>query len=55
VSLRAPVDEARVTDTAERIAALRHAESDLRDAGAIALLTLADGEPGVEVALAPAP
>ena len=54
VSLRAPVDEARVTDTAERIAALRHAESDLRDAGAIALLTLADGEPGVEVALAPA-
>jgi len=54
VSLRAPVEKCTVSDAPERIAALQHAEADVRDAGAIASLTLVEGEPGVDVTLASA-
>jgi valyl-tRNA synthetase len=53
-SLRTAVDAATFRDSADRIAALRAAEADVRDAGAIAALTLEEGEPAVDVALAPA-
>jgi valyl-tRNA synthetase len=53
-SLRTAVDAATFRDTADRIAALRDAEADVRDAGAIASLTLEEGEQAVDVTLAPA-
>jgi valyl-tRNA synthetase len=53
VSMRAAVAKAVVRDTAQRIAALRAAEADLRDAGSVADLVLQEGEPGVDVELAP--
>jgi len=52
-SLRTAVDRAVVTDTAERTAALRLVEHDVRGAGAVADLVLADGEPSVDITLAP--
>jgi valyl-tRNA synthetase len=52
-SLRTAVDKATISDTPERVAALRAAENDVRDAGAIAALTIAEGDPGIEVVLAP--
>ena len=55
-SMRAAIDRAVITDTDERIAALRQAESDLRDAGSISQLELRAGpEFVVEVELAPDP
>jgi valyl-tRNA synthetase len=54
VSMRAAVEHAAISDTAERLAALRQAERDLSDAGTIATLTLTEGEPSVDVRLAPA-
>ena len=48
--MRAAVEQATVTDTPERLAALRQAESDLKDAGAIAQLELReDTSPSVLV------
>jgi valyl-tRNA synthetase len=56
VSMRAAVERAVVTDTAERLAALRQAERDLSDAGTVTTLELVEGtEPSVDVTLAPAP
>ncbi len=52
-SLRTAVTTATVRDTADRIAALRAAESDVRDAGAIAALELEEGEPAVAAELEP--
>jgi valyl-tRNA synthetase len=43
-SLRTDVARAEVTDTPDRLAALRQGERDLRDAGRIAELTLAEGD-----------
>jgi valyl-tRNA synthetase len=54
VSLRTAVRSATIRDGADRIAALQQAESDVRDAGAIASLTLEEGEPGVDAELEPA-
>jgi valyl-tRNA synthetase len=53
-SLRTGVTTATVRDTAARIAALRLAGSDLCDAGAIAKLSLEEGEPVVDAELEPA-
>jgi valyl-tRNA synthetase len=53
-SLRTGVERATIRDTAERIAALRAAETDVRDAGAIASLTLEEGDPAVDAVLEPA-
>jgi valyl-tRNA synthetase len=55
VSLRTAVRTATICDTAERIAALRLAEGDVRDAGAIASLLLEAGDPAVTVELEPPP
>jgi valyl-tRNA synthetase len=53
-SLKTDVDRVGVTDSAARAAALRSAEHDVRDAGAIAELVIDEGsERTVEVALAP--
>jgi valyl-tRNA synthetase len=53
-SLRTPADRVVVHDTAERLAALARAESDLREAGKIVTLTTEVGpEFRVEVELAP--
>ena len=53
VSLRTGVTEAVVRDTAERLAALRQAEGDLRGAGKIESLRLEEGDAlSVEVVLA---
>lgn len=53
-SLRAAVEAVVVTDTVERIEALRHAEADVREAGMVADTTLVEGsEPSVVVTLAP--
>ncbi len=53
-SLRTPAERVVVHDTAERLAALAPAESDLREAGKIVLLTTEVGsELRVEVELAP--
>jgi valyl-tRNA synthetase len=54
VSLRTAIRSATIRDAADRIAALRLAESDVRDAGAIATLTLEDGDPAVDAELEPA-
>ncbi len=52
-SMRWPVATLTVVDTAARVAALRSAEEDLRDAGGVAELVTAEGdEPSVEVELA---
>ena len=51
-SLRTTVEKALITDTPERIAALTLAAADVRDAGAIADLSLAEGTPSVDVKLA---
>ena len=53
-SLRTGVAAATVRDAADRITALRAAESDVRDAGAIATLTLEEGDPSVDAELEPA-
>jgi valyl-tRNA synthetase len=53
VSMRAPVAKVVVRDTAERVAALRAAESDVRDAGSVAELVMEEGDPSIEVELAP--
>jgi valyl-tRNA synthetase len=54
-SLRTPADRVVVHDTGERLAALAHAESDLREAGKIVTLTTqVASEFRVEVELAPA-
>ncbi|MDQ3678948.1 MAG: valine--tRNA ligase, partial [Actinomycetota bacterium] len=53
LSQRAPVDRIVVRDTAGRLAALRAAESDLRDAGSVLELTYREAEePSVKVTLA---
>jgi valyl-tRNA synthetase len=53
-SLRTDVVRATITDTPERLAALRAAESDLREAGRLAELVLLEGEGlGIDVELAP--
>jgi valyl-tRNA synthetase len=52
VSMRAAVASAVVTESAERVALLERAAADLADAGAVAALTFAVGEPGVDVVLA---
>jgi valyl-tRNA synthetase len=52
-SLRTAVEKATISDSPERIAALREAEGDVREAGAIADLVLAEGDPSVDVTLAP--
>jgi valyl-tRNA synthetase len=51
-SLRTAVETATITDTPERVVALRAAETDVRDAGAIAALTIAEGDPAIDVVLA---
>ena len=54
VSQRAAVELVVVRDTAERLSALRAAESDLREAGSVAELRLEEADtPGVDVTLAP--
>ncbi|HEX2701270.1 MAG TPA: valine--tRNA ligase [Acidimicrobiales bacterium] len=56
VSQRAAVDVVVVRDTAVRLAALRSADSDLRDAGSVAELRLEEGDTAsVDVTLAPPP
>jgi valyl-tRNA synthetase len=45
LSMRAPVARLAVLDTPDRIAALRRAEGDLRDAGGIEALEIGEGEP----------
>jgi len=52
-SMRAPVARLVVTDTAERVALLEQAASDLRDAGGVVELVTAEGEAAVDVELAP--
>ncbi|HUF32001.1 MAG TPA: valine--tRNA ligase [Acidimicrobiales bacterium] len=53
-SLRTDVTSAVVTDAPERIAALRRAEADVREAGRIADLSMVEGDTaGVEVTLVP--
>ena len=55
-SLRADVTKATVRDTSERLAALRAAEDDVKEAGHIAeLVTEESAEFGVDVELADAP
>jgi valyl-tRNA synthetase len=52
VSLRAPVERVVVRDTADRIARLRLAERDVREAGSIQELETAETEtPAIDVAL----
>jgi valyl-tRNA synthetase len=52
-SMRAPVARLVVRDSPDRVAALRRAEGDLRDAGGIETLEIAEGEPAsVQVELA---
>ena len=51
-SMRAAVERVTVTDAPERLAALRSAEADVVEAGTIAELAYAEGEPGVRVELA---
>ncbi len=53
-SMRAQVSRLVVRDTAERLALLRQAEVDLRGAGVVDALVWQEGEPAVEVELAPA-
>jgi hypothetical protein len=52
--MRAEVSRLVVRDTAERIALVRQAEADLRNAGVVVgELLFEEGEPGIEVELAP--
>jgi valyl-tRNA synthetase len=54
-SLRAPVARLEVVDTSDRLAAIRAAERDLRQAGNVAELVLVEGAPAAPVVtLAPA-
>jgi valyl-tRNA synthetase len=53
LSMRAAVARLAVTDSPDRVAALRSAEGDLRAAGGIEALEIAGGEPAsVQVELA---
>jgi valyl-tRNA synthetase len=52
VSMRAAVASAAVTESAARVALLERAASDIADAGAVASLSFAVGEPAVDVVLA---
>ncbi|HYD10780.1 MAG TPA: class I tRNA ligase family protein, partial [Acidimicrobiales bacterium] len=52
-SLRTPVERAVLTDDPDRAAALRLAARDVAEAGAIADLVVADGDPSVDITLAP--
>jgi valyl-tRNA synthetase len=52
-SMRAPVERAVIRETADRVTALRAARDDVAQAGVVADLVLEEGEPGVEVTLAP--
>jgi valyl-tRNA synthetase len=53
LSMRAPVARLAVRDSPDRVAALRRAEGDLRAAGGIETLEIAEGEPAsVQVDLA---
>ena len=52
-SMRAAVERAEVRDTAERVAALEAVRADVANAGVVADLVIAVGEPGVDVVLAP--
>jgi valyl-tRNA synthetase len=54
-SLRTDVDRLVVVDTPERVAALRRAEADVREAGRITILELVEGEARAEVTLAAEP
>ncbi len=54
-SQRSAVDEVRVTDTEERLGALRAGAADLMRAGSVRDLVLEVGEPAVTVRLAQAP
>jgi hypothetical protein len=52
--MRSAVSSLTVVDTPERITALRSAEGDVRDAGGVMVLDMAEGpELAVEVELAP--
>jgi valyl-tRNA synthetase len=53
-SMRAEVASAIVRQSVERLALLREAASDLAEAGVVADLSFAEGDPSVEVVLAPA-
>ena len=53
-SMRTEVERCVVRDTPERVAALRLAAADVAEAGRIAELLIEEGEPAVEVSLAPA-
>jgi valyl-tRNA synthetase len=52
-SMRTEVTRAVVRDAADRVAALRQAAGDLAEAGRVADLVIDEGEPSVEVELAP--
>jgi valyl-tRNA synthetase len=52
VSLRTAVERATFTDTPERVAALRQAADDVREAGAIGELVVNEGDPAVDIVLA---
>ena len=51
VGMKTPVARVEVRDTAERIAALRTAEADLREAGVVTDFDLAEGPPSITVTL----
>jgi valyl-tRNA synthetase len=51
-SMRTGVDRLVVRDTAERVALVRRAEVDLRNAGVVTELVIEEGEPVVEATLA---
>ncbi len=51
VSMRAQVEQVRVTDTASRLSWVRAAQVDLTNAGVVATLVLDEGEPSVDVTL----
>jgi valyl-tRNA synthetase len=51
VGMKTPVARLEVRDTAARIAAMRSVEADLREAGVVTDLDLAEGEPSIEVTL----
>ncbi|HVE94196.1 MAG TPA: valine--tRNA ligase [Acidimicrobiales bacterium] len=52
VGMRTPVARLEVRDTAERVAAIRMAEADLREAGVVTDLEIAEGDPNITVTLA---
>jgi len=51
VGMRTPVARLEVRDSAERVAAIRSAEADLREAGVATDLDIAEGEPSIVVTL----